>query len=62
MPAPDQIVDAAMAAALQADAMRTHSLVAWIVTRGEAAYPSEFVARLMTNAPTSTLATGGRRR
>ena len=48
----DQIVDAVMARALQADAIRTHPLVAWIITRGEAAWPGEFVARLVTDAPT----------
>jgi hypothetical protein len=52
MPAQDQIIDAAMASGLQADAIRTHPLVAWIVTRDEAAYPGEFVARLMTSGPT----------
>jgi hypothetical protein len=50
---PDQIVDAAMASALQTDVMRTHPLVAWVVTRDEVAYPGEFVARLMTSVPTS---------
>jgi hypothetical protein len=52
MPAQDQIIDAAMASGLQADAIRTHPLVAWIVTRDEVAYPGEFVARLMTSEPT----------
>ena len=33
MSAQDQIIDAAMAGALQADAIRKHPLVAWIVTR-----------------------------
>jgi hypothetical protein len=56
MPAQDQIIDAAMASALQVDAIRTHPLVAWIVTRDEVAYPGEFVARLMTSGPTHTLA------
>jgi hypothetical protein len=57
MPAPDQIIDAAMAGALQADAIRTHPLVAWIVTRDEVAYPGEFVGRLMTSGPTSYVMT-----
>ena len=35
-----------MARALQADAIRTHPLVAWIVTRDEATWPGAFVARL----------------
>jgi hypothetical protein len=39
MPAQDQIIDAAMASGLQADAIRTHPLVAWIVTRDEVTYP-----------------------
>jgi hypothetical protein len=49
----DQIIDAVMARALQADAIRTHPLVAWIVTRDEATWPGEFAARLVTGAPTS---------
>ena len=52
MQAQDQIIDAVMARALQADAIRTHPLVAWVVTRDEVAYPGEFVARLMTTEPT----------
>ena len=52
MSAQDQIVDAVMAHALQADAIRTHPLVAWIATRDEAAWPGEFAARLVTDAPT----------
>ena len=52
MSAQDQIVDAVMARALQADAIRTHPLVAWIVTRDEAAWSGEFVARLVTDTPT----------
>jgi hypothetical protein len=47
----DQIIDAAMARALHADAIRTHPLAAWIVMRDEA-HSGEFVARLVTNAPT----------
>jgi hypothetical protein len=53
MPTPDQIIDAAMASGLQADAIRAHPLVAWIVTRDEVSYPGAFVARLMTSGPTS---------
>jgi hypothetical protein len=52
MSAQDQIVDAVMARALQVDAVRTHPLVAWVVTRDAVAYPGEFVARLVTDAPT----------
>jgi hypothetical protein len=47
----DQLIDAAMARALQADAIRTYSLMAWIVMRDEA-HLGAFVARLVTNAPT----------
>lgn len=53
MPDQDQIIDAAMASALQADAIRTQPLVAWVVTRDEVTYPGEFVARLVTDTPTS---------
>src|SRR6478735_2877855 len=52
MPPHDQIIDAVMARALQADAVRTLPLLAWIVTRDQPEYPGEFVARLVTNAPT----------
>jgi len=31
------------ARALQADAVRTHPLLAWVVMRDEAEYPGEFV-------------------
>jgi hypothetical protein len=47
----DQIIDAAMARALQKDAIRTYPLLAWIVMRDEA-HSGEFVARLVTDAPT----------
>jgi hypothetical protein len=33
----DQIIDAVMARALQVDTIRTHPLVAWVVTRDEGA-------------------------
>ena len=46
MPAQDQIIDAVMALALQADAIRTHPLMAWIVMHDEATWPGAFVARL----------------
>ena len=36
MSAQDQIIDAVMALALQADAIRTHPLMAWIVMHDEA--------------------------
>jgi hypothetical protein len=52
MPSRDQIIEAVMARALQADAVRMHPLLAWIVMRNQPEYPGEFVARLVTNAPT----------
>jgi hypothetical protein len=48
---PDQIVDAAMARALHADACRDHTLVAWVVMRDHPAYPDRFIARLVTTGP-----------
>ena len=48
----DQIIDAAMAQSIQADAERTHPLLAWIVMRDEEAYPGEFLARLVTDGVT----------
>jgi hypothetical protein len=47
---PDQIIDAAMAHGLHADACRTHPMVGWIVMKGPAEYPGKFVARLVTDA------------
>jgi hypothetical protein len=55
----DQIIDAVMARALQADAVRTHPLVCWVVTRDEVACSGEFVARLVTDAPTSYVMLAG---
>ena len=51
MPDQDQIIDAAMARSIQADAVRAHTLLAWIVMRHEG-YPGQFVARLVTDALT----------
>ena len=48
---PDQIIDAAMAKALHADACRAHVLVGWIVTRDPLDYPDKVIARLMTDKP-----------
>jgi hypothetical protein len=48
----DQIIDATMARSIQADAARTHPLLAWVIVRSEAAYPGQFVARLVTDAIT----------
>jgi hypothetical protein len=52
MPGQDQIIDAVMARSIQADAARTHPLLAWVVTQDEGTYRGQFVARLLTNAPT----------
>ena len=47
----DQLVDAAMARALHADACRTHPLVGWVVTRDSPEHPDRVVARLVTETP-----------
>jgi hypothetical protein len=39
-------------AAIQADAARKHPLLAWVVTQDQDAYDGQFVARLVTDAPT----------
>src|ERR1700760_3129956 len=44
----DQIIDAAMARALHADACRDHGLVAWVVMWDAPSYPAQFIARLGT--------------
>jgi hypothetical protein len=49
----DQVIDAAMARGLHADACRDHPLVAWIVMHDPPEYPDKFVARLATNLPGS---------
>jgi hypothetical protein len=43
----DQIIDALMACAIQADAARTHPLVEWIVMRDQPDHPDERIARLV---------------
>jgi hypothetical protein len=48
----DQIIDAVMAHFLQADAIRTHPLMAWIVTHDDATGSGAFVARLVTDTAT----------
>ena len=48
----DQVVDAAMARGLHADACRTHPLVGWVVMRDPPEHPDRVVARLVTEAPT----------
>jgi hypothetical protein len=52
MSAQDQIIDAVMALALQADAIRTHPLMAWIVMQDNPTGAGAFVARLVTDAAT----------
>jgi hypothetical protein len=47
----DQIIDAAMARALHADACRDHALVAWVVLWDLPAYPERYAARLVTSGP-----------
>ena len=51
----DQLIDAAMACSLHADACRDHALVAWIVLWDLPAYPERFAARLATNGPSPYL-------
>src|SRR4051794_9163725 len=53
----DQIIDAAMARALHADACRVHALVGWVVMRDPPEYPDKVVARLVTDAPSPYLLT-----
>jgi hypothetical protein len=40
----DQIIDAAMAKALQIDVTRTRPMVGWVVMRDPPDYPDEFTA------------------
>ena len=53
----DQIIDAAMARSLHADACRDHAIVAWVVMWDLPAYPDRYAARLVTSgrAPSSYL-------
>jgi hypothetical protein len=55
---PDQIIDAVMARAIQADVARTHPLAGWIVMRDQPDYPDEMIARLVTEAPTPYILLG----
>ena len=48
----DQLIDAATARALHADACRSHALVGWVVRRNQPEYPGKVVARLVTEAHT----------
>ncbi len=47
----DQIIDAAMARALHADACRDHVLVGWIVMKDPPDHPRKFTARLAASRP-----------
>jgi len=49
---PDQIIDAVMARSIQADAVRTHPLAAWVIVRDPIDYPGDLVARLVTDGLT----------
>ena len=44
----DQLIDAAMARALHADAYRAHALVAWGVFWDLPTYPERYAARMAT--------------
>jgi hypothetical protein len=50
----DQIIDAVTAQALHVDACRDHSIVDWVVMRDQPE-PGMFIARLVTDVPTSYL-------
>jgi hypothetical protein len=45
----DQLINAAMACALHADACRDHAAVAWVVLWDLPAYPERYAARLATS-------------
>jgi hypothetical protein len=55
---PYQIIDAVMARAIHAKAVRLHPLVGWIVMRDQPDYPGEMIARLVTDAPTPYILLG----
>ena len=48
----DQIIDAAMAQAIQTDVIRTRPIAGWVVMRDPPDYPEKFIARLVTDRPT----------
>src|SRR3954468_20989716 len=48
----DQLIDAAMARALHADACRDHAIVAWVMLWDLPAYPERYAARLVTSGRT----------
>ena len=45
----DQIIDAAMARALHADACRDQAVAAWVVMWDAPGYPERYAARLVTS-------------
>jgi len=47
----DQVIDAAMARGLHADACRSHALVGWVIMQDPPEYPERVVARLVMEAP-----------
>ena len=47
----DQLIDAAMARSLHADACRDHALVAWVVMFDIPEWPERYAARLVTSGP-----------
>jgi len=47
----DQVIDAAMARGLHADACRGHAPVGWVVMRDPPEHPDKVTARLVTEAP-----------
>src|SRR5690242_5354593 len=49
----DQIIDPTMARALQANACRDHTIVAWVVLWDLPAYPERYAARLVTSGQAS---------
>jgi hypothetical protein len=48
----DQIIDADMARAIQIDAARQHTLIAWIIQHDLLGHPGKYVARLTLEHPT----------
>jgi hypothetical protein len=50
----DQLIDAAMARSLHADACRDHAIVAWVVLWDLPAYPERYAARLVTSGASSS--------
>ena len=47
----DQIIDIAMAQALQTDVARTRPIAGWVVMRDPPDYPDKIIARLVTDRP-----------